>query len=280
MRADAQKITDFGLARLVQTDAPRLTQTGLFIGTTYYVAPEQATGERNLDQRCDLFSLGVVFYKMGTGQKPFFGNSAAEIVAAIQRDEPRHPSEFNPKLRKWLGDLIMRLLSKAPDQRPQSASDVLSEFVESFQADKISAQSADGKAAPSETMKIPMVEEQGEERSNDKAEAAMDLGIQFLSDRDYPQANRAFQRAVRLAVGDVTLVRNVEEEDFAFLVHANMANGRIVIEGSGPNIAVLTDDLEQFLDVSKVIQPYRNQALFSVDDTGITRRKRTYSWSN
>jgi formylglycine-generating enzyme required for sulfatase activity len=117
------KILDFGLARAV-ADATHLTQTGAIIGTPAYMAPEQAGGKA-VDHRCDLFSLGCVLYRMCTGEMPFKGSDTLAIIAALALDNPPPPLSLNGELPAELSDLVMQLLAKQPEDRPESASKVV-----------------------------------------------------------------------------------------------------------------------------------------------------------
>jgi serine/threonine protein kinase len=120
------KIVDFGLARGADEDV-RLTQTGIMIGTPAYMAPEQAEGE-NLDGRCDLFSLGCVLYRMTTGELPFKGKTAMAVVTALATKTPKPPRSLDASVPEALSGLIMRLLSKKPSGRPDSAHEVAEEL--------------------------------------------------------------------------------------------------------------------------------------------------------
>ena len=115
------KITDFGLARLV--DDVAITRTGEVSGTPQYMSPEQAKGER-VDHRSDLFSLGCVMYAMCTGHSPFRGDSLAHVIQRVTQDEPRPITEFNPDTPIWLCEVIERLLAKAPEKRMASADEL------------------------------------------------------------------------------------------------------------------------------------------------------------
>jgi Leucine-rich repeat (LRR) protein len=122
------KILDFGLARPV-TDDLHLTQSGAIAGTPPYMAPEQTRGEP-VDTRSDLFSLGVVLYRLCSGQLPFQGKDAVSTLLAVSTHHPVPPGRFDPDLPPELSDLVMRLLEKDPSRRPASAGEV----VESLQA--------------------------------------------------------------------------------------------------------------------------------------------------
>jgi WD40 repeat protein len=113
------KLPDFGLARAAAADH-QLTQSGAIVGTPAYMAPEQARGER-VDQRADLFSLGVVLYRLTTGRLPFRGDNTLSVLSSLALDNPPPVCEVNPGVPPALSDLVMRLLSKDPAGRPASA---------------------------------------------------------------------------------------------------------------------------------------------------------------
>jgi WD40 repeat protein len=120
------KLLDFGLARGT-ADEIQLTQTGALIGTPAFMAPEQARGAK-VDQRCDLFSLGVVLYRLTTGQMPFRGDNTMSLLTALALETPKPPREINPALSPRMAALIERLLSKDREQRPKTAKDVAEEL--------------------------------------------------------------------------------------------------------------------------------------------------------
>jgi formylglycine-generating enzyme required for sulfatase activity/Leucine-rich repeat (LRR) protein len=119
------KILDFGLARPENEKA--LTQTGAIVGTPQYMAPEQVQN-RDLDARCDLFSLGCVLYRLATGRLPFAGKDMISTLMAVATDEPPPPRELEPRIPPALAKLILRLLAKDREQRPHSAAQVAAEL--------------------------------------------------------------------------------------------------------------------------------------------------------
>jgi Tol biopolymer transport system component len=136
------KLLDFGLAKVAASDrrepdlsslptqmgASRpLTQRGTVMGTFQYMAPEQLEG-READARTDIFALGCVLYEMATGKKAFSGASQASLVSAILRDEPKPISELAPMAPPALDRLVKTCLAKDPEERWQSARDVMSEL--------------------------------------------------------------------------------------------------------------------------------------------------------
>jgi urea transport system substrate-binding protein len=113
------KILDFGLARPIN-DSRRLTATGLIVGTPQYLAPEQARGQP-LDHRCDLFSLGIVLYRMATGILPFDGSDTLAQLTALAVAEPRPVEELAADVPAGLRQIIHQLLARDPAKRPQTA---------------------------------------------------------------------------------------------------------------------------------------------------------------
>lgn len=123
---DSVKLTDFGLARVV--DDVKLTRTGFVSGTPLYMAPEQAIGAE-ADHRSDLFSLGAIMYEMCAGEPPFSGDSALMILKQITDAKHRPIREINPAIPDWLAETVDRLLAKNPADRIQSAT-LLAELLE------------------------------------------------------------------------------------------------------------------------------------------------------
>lgn len=119
------KITDFGIARLPQSD---LTQSGQFIGTPNYMSPEQLAGKSQLDGRADLFSLGVIFYMMLTGERPFSGESFNTVSYKIAHVDPEPPRTLNPSIPEAYNAILKRLLAKDPDHRYPTGKDLVADI--------------------------------------------------------------------------------------------------------------------------------------------------------
>jgi len=111
------KLMDFGLARPI---ASRLTSEGAVIGTVFYLAPEQALG-KELDGRADLYALGVMLYEFCTGQLPFSGDDPFTVITQHLHSPVVPPRAKNEAIPPALDDLIVRLMSKNPQDRPASA---------------------------------------------------------------------------------------------------------------------------------------------------------------
>ncbi|MBA4030292.1 MAG: serine/threonine protein kinase [Planctomyces sp.] len=116
------KLTDFGIAR--DTTATALTAAGRTVGTYSYMAPEQIRGKPPVDRRTDLYALGCVMFEMITGETPFRGDNAGEMLILHLQEEPPLPTSLNPECPKPIEDLILKLLEKEPDERPFDALSV------------------------------------------------------------------------------------------------------------------------------------------------------------
>jgi serine/threonine protein kinase len=129
------KVLDFGLAKLsnekssgdsaanIETVTEPITRAGAILGTLYYMAPEQVEG-KEADERSDIFSFGVVFYEMITGQRPFSGDTQAAVLAALLKDQPPPMSQSQPAVPRQLERVVRKCLEKKPDDRWQSARDL------------------------------------------------------------------------------------------------------------------------------------------------------------
>ena len=124
-------LADFGIARAAAMDAQphTATQVGMAIGTVAYMSPEQAMGERTIDARSDIYSLGCVLYEMLSGVAPFQGPTAMSVLS-------KHLTAPAPDIRKQRGDIapaiaaaLLQAMAKDPDQRPASARDFASRLV-------------------------------------------------------------------------------------------------------------------------------------------------------
>ncbi|QJW92599.1 serine/threonine-protein kinase [Frigoriglobus tundricola] len=122
------KILDLGLARAIDPDdmvAPDLTRDHSVVGTPDYMAPEQAKNSKGVDPRADLYSLGCALYFLLTGRVPFLGKSAIEKILAHQSEMPPPLQALRPDVPDGVAQLVVRLMAKRPDDRPQTAAELV-----------------------------------------------------------------------------------------------------------------------------------------------------------
>lgn len=120
------KILDFGLAKLLSSE-DQLTNTGAMIGTPSYMAPEQAQSG-NFNDRCDLFSLGCLLYRISTGELPFQADGVLALLYTMAHHDPTAPRERNSNIPQSLEQLILQLMAKRPEDRPANAQVVVAQL--------------------------------------------------------------------------------------------------------------------------------------------------------
>jgi serine/threonine-protein kinase len=115
-------VADFGIALALSAAAGgRMTETGLSLGTPHYMSPEQATGEKEITARSDVYSLGSVLYEMLTGEPPHTGGSAQQIIMRIITNTPRPVSEIRKSVPANVAAAVAKALEKLPADRFESA---------------------------------------------------------------------------------------------------------------------------------------------------------------
>lgn len=120
-------ITDFGLARIAQAGESTLSHD-MMLGTPYYISPEQAQGESDLDHRTDIYAFGVILYELICGSVPFNADTPYAIVHAHIYKEPQSPGERNPDLPVAVDEVILKALAKDPTKRYNSATEMMDAF--------------------------------------------------------------------------------------------------------------------------------------------------------
>jgi eukaryotic-like serine/threonine-protein kinase len=121
------KVVDFGIVRLVGPST-EMTRTGMMLGTPGFMAPEQVRGEKKIDARADVFSLGCVLYRCLTGQMPFVSDDPIAVLTRILFEEAMPPRLLVNAIPEALDDLVCRLLSKDPAKRPSDAGALVAEL--------------------------------------------------------------------------------------------------------------------------------------------------------
>jgi len=125
-KAGNARIMDFGIARSLK--AKGITVTGMMIGTPEYMSPEQVEG-KEVDQKSDIYSLGVILYEMLTGHVPFKGETSLSIAYKHKHEQPRDPRKIDDQITEAMSSLVLRCLEKDKEKRYQNAGEVLCELI-------------------------------------------------------------------------------------------------------------------------------------------------------
>ncbi len=140
-------VADFGIALAVRAaGGTRLTETGLSLGTPHYMSPEQATADRELDARSDIYSLACVAYEMLVGEPPYTGPNAQAVLVKVMTEEPRRITDQRKTVPRHVEAAIHRALEKLPADRFDSAAD-FAEALETPSAAAVTATAASTSAA-------------------------------------------------------------------------------------------------------------------------------------
>jgi serine/threonine-protein kinase len=137
------KVTDFGISR---TTASQMTEAGSIVGTAQYLSPEQARGAA-VDQRSDIYSVGIVLYELLTGTLPFTGDTPLEIAMKHLSEIPKPPSEIRPDIPADLDMVVLRALAKDPADRYESAQEMERELARVAGGGGVTAETAEAATA-------------------------------------------------------------------------------------------------------------------------------------
>jgi serine/threonine-protein kinase len=137
---DSVKLTDFGIAKGLEVS--QLTATNSTVGTASYMSPEQCRGERNLTHKSDLYSLGVVFYELLTGRRPFLAETTLDMFLAHTQGKFERPSRLVLDIPIWLDTLVCQMMEKDPEKRPFDAAMIAKALEDTLE--KVAAQRSAG----------------------------------------------------------------------------------------------------------------------------------------
>jgi serine/threonine protein kinase/tetratricopeptide (TPR) repeat protein/TolB-like protein len=124
---DQVYVSDFGLATSFETAKMGMTRSGAFVGTPRYMSPEQVEGKR-VDSRTDLYSFGLVFYEMVSGEVPFTGDSTWQVMYQRVKDAPKNVKLVNPNVPDNVAAIIMHCLEREPSERYQTAKEIIADI--------------------------------------------------------------------------------------------------------------------------------------------------------
>ena len=125
-------LMDFGLARATQSGESTMS-ADVMLGTPHYISPEQAQGNKDLDNRTDVYSLGVVLYELVTGRVPFMGDTSYAIIHSQITEKPPSPREINPNIPPTVEAVLLKALAKNRDDRYPSATALVDAYREAMQ---------------------------------------------------------------------------------------------------------------------------------------------------
>jgi serine/threonine protein kinase len=154
------KIMDFGVAK-VERGGKELTAAGTTVGTLHYMSPEQIVGSRDIDGRADIYSLGVTIYKLCTGDVPFNASTEFALMMAQVEARPTPPRALRPDIDPRLEEIILKALSKQPDQRYQTVKELTSALLDLEAGDTNLDQTAtDTAPMPAELLEYAMMDDE------------------------------------------------------------------------------------------------------------------------
>jgi serine/threonine protein kinase len=213
------KILDFGIARRAgDPDVDALANPGSPLGTPAFMSPEQARG-KTIDHRSDLFSLGVVLYRLTTGRMPFVGDTVLAVLTSLGVDEPPPVRSLKPKVPERLADLIHRMLAKHPADRPASATEVAEEL-QKLTAQRVGSMAELVTATPApQVVYVPIAVEPSEATAFDGLDTEPEQPTPTPSSRSRPQSSAQY-RGPLLAAGTALLLA------VAFIAGVSAFSGR------------------------------------------------------
>lgn len=125
--SDHVYVSDFGLAKSLESSSAGMTRTGQHLGTPRYMAPEQVEAGQ-VDKRTDLYALGLILFEMVTGEDAFKGDSTLQIMYRRVKEKPPNPKHINPEVPDYLARIVLRCLERDPAHRYQEARDILADL--------------------------------------------------------------------------------------------------------------------------------------------------------
>src|SRR3954466_4026010 len=130
---DFVKVVDFGISKSLRAsdeaeEQPRLTQTGMVLGTPLYMSPEQARGDDELDARVDIYALGVIMYEAATGRVPFLGNNYLSVISQVLNETPKPVRELRPDISEEFEAIVLRAMDKDRAERYAGANELLADL--------------------------------------------------------------------------------------------------------------------------------------------------------
>lgn len=190
---DELVLTDFGIARREADASVTVTGAGVVMGTPGYIAPEQAMSSTNITPACDIYALGVVIFELLTGRLPFDADTAMDVVMKHIREEPPSPSSFRSDLPKSVDRVVLKALSKEPQDRYMSAGSLAKALQNAFPVGKSGASRSSKSSSGQTPKKSAGSSQNGKRSSNQDAGAAQAKGSAHERDTGKEQTTSSGQ---------------------------------------------------------------------------------------
>jgi serine/threonine-protein kinase len=196
------KLTDFGIAKDI--DVTALTGANSTVGTAAYMSPEQCRGEKNLSPKSDLYSMGVMFFELLTGNKPFIAESPVDMFLKHVNEKPGRVAQQVLAIPTWLDTLVDSLLEKKPEHRPFDAA-MVAKSLEEVEQKAIEQRSAGIDAATARRIDRPRASADDDDRDAARVLRGV-VGRKKIRKKAVPLVQRAWFRAALLGIGLIALL--------------------------------------------------------------------------
>ncbi|MDB4991119.1 MAG: serine/threonine protein kinase [Myxococcaceae bacterium] len=182
-RLDDPRVLDFGISKLEDDIGKPLTKSGVMLGTPYYMAFEQINSQRDLDQRVDVYAMGVILYEAMAGQLPYVAESVGALAIRMMSGPPASLAQLRPELPNGLADIVMRSVARNRDERYSTMRD-LSDALKPYCSDSASMLIPQGQGTPLGTSMrnsrgidptLPAMARLGSASSNESSSARLKL---------------------------------------------------------------------------------------------------------
>lgn len=172
-------LTDFGIAKLLESASPRLTQTDAIMGTPAYISPEQAQAQ-TVDQRSDIYSLGIMLYEMVTGRVPFVADTPLAVILKHVSDSLPLPSSLKSDIPEAIEQVILKALAKNPDDRFATAAEFVSAWKRALDEKDAARRMPDAPTSIPSRTEIPSLQTQGKPAPVSTASPKSDKSSRWL----------------------------------------------------------------------------------------------------
>lgn len=214
------KVTDFGIARFSSNETQTMTDRA--IGSVHYISPEQARGSI-IDEKADLYSVGIMLYEMITGKLPFEADNAVSVAIMQMQATPKPPREINPDIPKGLEQIIMHSMEKDPSRRYESAEEMIND-IQKLQED------------PSAVFKYKHFDDDNPTKYVDKLEDVHSKKSNYGDDYNYQESQKNKKAKVGFIAAGIATVVGLFALLFVFLNYFGSCGNRFAKDVDVPNL--------------------------------------------